>query len=431
MKIIIVIIVTIGFSIGHVQAQEPYDDKGIYTIDRKYGNVGYLFFVGEKIFRQYHYTQRDYLKQIFINSQPLDSNRLLVDSYLNLNNKKDKIYGTSVFQLKTSNEYGADYNNNIYEIDFKKESIGKVTTFHNVPLLLGDQYYYTKERNNDSTLYKIDPATGERTVFTDALPYVIDTCNYCTGAHILNFLEFGNVWQLSDSTFIMQFADCSADCGNYRYLLYNHESKKYNKISRYDSLRQEDIKMDRINNHYESNFLWLDIKMRDLSGKYSYVHESMIMEDRIENEYIIDASANLITPAVKKHQFSPNYNYQDGKVVSVMAHTVLDNGKKVFVPYKFTLRLERSFYRIYNGQEILKEDLKQFGEYELSILKNFIFAKHNYDFDTEFYQAYFNLFEFYNDEKKRGSRTKNMNGLLTEADTKNLEVINKGLKKYD
>ena len=143
----------------------------------------------------------------------------------------------------------------------------------------------------------------------------------------------------------------------------------------------------------------------------------------------MDENTNIVTPVVKKSFNKPNYNYQDGKVVSVMAHTILDNGNKVFVPYKFTLPLERSLYKLYNDQEILKEDLSQFGEYELSILKNFIFAKHNYGFNSDFYQAYFNLFEFYNDEKKRASRTKNMDGLLTEADTRNLEVINKALKK--
>lgn len=428
MRVFILIALWLLF-IGNVQGQGQYNDKGIYTIDRKYENWGTLFFLDEKIIRQYNYIPRDYLKRLFINSQALDSSRLSLKTFISLNDKMGRIYGTSSIQLKTSSEFGADYDNSIYEIDFEKESIKKIATYRNTPLMPGDNFYYTKEDDNDSILYKIDPSTGYRSIFTKDLPYVLDTCNFCTGAHIFNFLELGNMWQLSDTTFIMQFADCSADCSNYRYLLYNHQTKNYKKISRYDSLRQKGIELDKINNHYESNFLWLDIKMKDISEKYLYVRESIIMKDRIENEYIIDASANLITPAVQKHHFSPSYNYQGGKVVSIMAHTVLDNGKKVFVPYKFTLPLERSFYRLYNDQKILKEDLNQFGEYELSILKNFIFAKHNYGFDTDFYQAYFNLFKFYNDEKERNSRTKDVNSLLTKGDKHNLNIITKALKK--
>ena len=338
-----------------------------------------------------------------------------------------RIYGTKTVKYK---EFGIGYDNSIYEINVRGK-LKQIATFRNMALLPGDDFYYAKEKHNDSTLYKIDPSTGERTIFTEALPYVLDTCKYCTGAHIFNFFEYGDIMQLSDSTFIMQFAECPSDCANNRYLLYNHRIKKYAKIDRLDSLRQEAIKIDRANNHSEANYLWLDIAMKDLSKKYLYVRESMLMEGRIENQYVIDASANFITPAVKKYLYIVNYNYQDGEVVSVMVHTALDNGKKVFVPYKFTLPLERSFYRTFNDREILKQDLKQFGDYELSILKNFIFAKHNYAFDGEFYQAYFNIFEFYRDEQKRDSRTKNINALLTEADTKNLKGIEKALKKYN
>ncbi len=105
--------------------------------------------------------------------------------------------------------------------------------------------------------------------------------------------------------------------------------------------------------------------------------------------------------------------------------------KKVIIPYKLTFGLEASLYNVYHNQEVDKALFKEFGLYELLILKNMVFAKHNYAFSKPFYQAYFNLFEFYNDERKRASRTKDMTGLLTEADTKNLEMINKALKKYD
>lgn len=99
------------------------------------------------------------------------------------------------------------------------------------------------------------------------------------------------------------------------------------------------------------------------------------------------------------------------------------NHKELIIPYKFIPELDMAMYKVYNDSILKKEDLKNFGKYELGILRNLIFAKHNYDFSSEFYQAYFNLYEFYNNEEKRKTRTKDINSKLTAADRKNLELI--------
>lgn len=133
------------------------------------------------------------------------------------------------------------------------------------------------------------------------------------------------------------------------------------------------------------------------------------------------------------------WNYSNNILHSYNVESKLDEKKyktgktlnEVIIPYKLTYELETSIYDIYHDRQINKLLLEQFGLYELLILKNMIFAKHNYAFSKPFYQAYFNLFEFYNDEKMRASRTKDMSGLLTGTDTENLEVINTALKKYN
>jgi len=121
------------------------------------------------------------------------------------------------------------------------------------------------------------------------------------------------------------------------------------------------------------------------------------------------------------------WNYKDGRQVSYNYISELDKKKyvrgntynKVIVPYKLTLGLEDSFYRIYYDQKLDKEIVKGFGLYEWSILKNFLFAKHNYGFSKPFYQAYFNLFEFYRNKEMRENRTKDVNDKLTETDKQN------------
>lgn len=424
-KLVLVVVIILG-AYNVICGQEKYDEKSIYTINRKYGGSADLFFVNGKIIRQYDYTPRDYLKRLYLNDKALDSARLELDYFLIKGDNK-RIYGTSYNQLNTSNEFGSDFDEFIYEIDFDGK-IKKVAVFRNLSLIPGNDFYYTKELNNDSILFRINPSTGERSVFTKTLPYFIDTGYFATGGHIFNFLEFSWIWQLSPTNYLMLFADCSGDCSDYRYLLYNDSTKEYRRIDHIEDFRKKEIKYFKDKNQYGTSFLNLEVITQDLNGQFTYVQqESSILG--ISMDYVMDENANIVTPTIKKSLYKPNYNYQKDKRVSVMVHTVLDNRKKVFVPYKFTLPLERSFYRLYNDQEILKEDLNQFGEYELSILKNFIFAKHNYGFNSEFYQAYFNLFKFYNDEKERNSRAQDVNSLLTQGDKHNLNIITKALKK--
>lgn len=116
-------------------------------------------------------------------------------------------------------------------------------------------------------------------------------------------------------------------------------------------------------------------------------------------------------------------NLQKSEVQYYFLHSTTNNKMLVLIPYKFIPSLDLAMYKAYNNSALTKEDLKGFGEYELSILRNLIFAKYNYDFSSEFYQAYFNLYVFYNTPEMRNSRTKDLNGKLTDADEANLKLI--------
>ncbi len=78
---------------------------------------------------------------------------------------------------------------------------------------------------------------------------------------------------------------------------------------------------------------------------------------------------------------------------------------------------------------LYKEELAQMNMYDLNVLKNMIYAIHNYKFDDEYYQAYFNTFVFYSDESMRKSRLTEVSSLLTPADKQNLTIINEALEK--
>jgi hypothetical protein len=120
-------------------------------------------------------------------------------------------------------------------------------------------------------------------------------------------------------------------------------------------------------------------------------------------------------------------NKQKGKIVNYFMYSYLDNDdkKQVIVPYVFSPHLDTLMYNVYHNKILRKEELKDFKKYELGILRNLIFAKYNYAFSSEFYQAYFNLYEFYNDNdrKLRKSRVKNVDSLLTEVDKANIKLL--------
>jgi hypothetical protein len=146
------------------------------------------------------------------------------------------------------------------------------------------------------------------------------------------------------------------------------------------------------------------------------------------NEKII-FSSNLIRKGRVLFKFSKikGYNIKNDKVVSVNVKSEIDSDKEIIIPIKLTYKLDHLLYKIYNGEEINKKSITEYGSYELGLLKNMVFAKHNYGFDTPYYQAFYNLYRFY--INKMDSRTKNVNPLLTETDKYNLKLIKEEIER--
>ena len=74
-------------------------------------------------------------------------------------------------------------------------------------------------------------------------------------------------------------------------------------------------------------------------------------------------------------------------------------------------------------------DLDPLNKQQLQLAKNMIFAHHNYyQFKDPYYQAFFNLFDFYNTEEMRKSRTQTMEGKLSRNDAQNSRLINQTIR---
>jgi hypothetical protein len=172
--------------------------------------------------------------------------------------------------------------------------------------------------------------------------------------------------------------------------------------------------------------------------KYDFRYEyrskdgnSMVYKTYEQDLFVMDNQCNLIGRSLERKIYdwmSKGFVYKGNKREWLCITSEVDSTKSilddVFFKIKIKYSLEKCFYDIYYNQVLSKNDLIKFDKYELLLVKNFIFAKHNYKFKMRFFQAYFNTFVFYSDKKKKSSRVTDVNKLLTQSDKKNLQIIN-------
>jgi hypothetical protein len=182
------------------------------------------------------------------------------------------------------------------------------------------------------------------------------------------------------------------------------------------------------------------VEMVSIDGKYVKEKCRFVISERFKakNEVlnrIFDSKFNFIGNTLVLTAKINGINIQKGIVQHYFlnSHTDENSSQKrslngsapvfVIIPYKFNPDLELLMYKVYYNTVLTQNDIQNFGKYELGILRNLIFAKYNYSFSSEFYQAYFNLYEFYNSDEMRKTRVKDVNDKLTTADKTNIQLI--------
>lgn len=96
--------------------------------------------------------------------------------------------------------------------------------------------------------------------------------------------------------------------------------------------------------------------------------------------------------------------------------------KMVVIPYSPCAYREKAMYIIYNNKLLSMSDFTLLSELDIKLLRNMVYAKHNYTFDDKFLTAFFNMYQFYKFNRHR-TRLSDVSHLLTEADKTNLELI--------
>jgi hypothetical protein len=289
---------------------------------------------------------------------------------------------------------------------------------------------YSKQSNkNGIKIFLIEPLSKEKNIFADFSEYNQFTYADYT-SNETNFAGIEQVYFFNDNEAVVKLGynkQPSVGYEDYRYFLVSDMGKK--------ELTSKIIPKELINSsnpYINSSILFVShdeayfresfngsgtLKNRLINNKYDVISELLLLgySSLVGNDLVYFEHSDLIN----------GINIQNSKILCYYVNCKIEDNKEVIIPYKFIPELDLAMYKAYNNTTLTKEDLKGFGEYELGILRNLIFAKHNYDFSSEFYQAYFNLYAFYNTPEMRNSRTKDMNGKLTGADKANLGLIKK------
>lgn len=230
--------------------------------------------------------------------------------------------------------------------------------------------------------------------------------------------DSGIIWAISSNQprneIIFASAHCYPDgCDDYKYFALSYNTNHVVEIK--VTSRLEKAIKDQDENHIY--FFNGDYSKYYLCTDFSFTHLDTLL---IRNSEILGI--------IREKNIALGYTQKsilDRKAFKWSTSTV-----KVVINIKAKLSLEKVLYKFFNDVRISESDIIDFDLYDLLISENLIFAKHNYKFDSEYYQAFFNLFPWYNSVEKRQTRIKEVNDLLTKADKENLKIINNELKRF-
>ncbi|GAB5525290.1 MAG: hypothetical protein Roseis2KO_31620 [Roseivirga sp.] len=204
------------------------------------------------------------------------------------------------------------------------------------------------------------------------------------------------------------------------------------------------------NNQYKGKENWTTASkfcpfLKDDEKKEYYVYRST-GHDQEGEYYIFNADFSIRRPVVGGNETLP-FQCTSCEYGTFISGVRVENNKlkyvylgvyyyegyeriEYFLPYKFDSHLWHLIDQVFNDRPLYKSDIQKLDFYQLSILKNSVFAKHNYQFNSDFYKAYFSLFAFYANAEAGKTRTKNVNALLTENDQSNLKLIFSAIQSH-
>jgi len=348
----------------------------------------YVFSINNTFYKVKHLND-DYL---LVN----DSTKHIIEKF-NLSN-----YNYSTNPSKLYSYYSRGYHSKVWEINLNEKNIKQIYSKQDIEIITIHDHimYYTKNLVGCNRLFYVNLVEKELKE-KEYVPKTID--NYC----IINLIGFLNEENMILNTGFMEDAAFILDS---KYYLVN-----FNKKTTKDYKPQ--IKLNEVFGKHG-----VYVHYYDLNNKYAFI-DTVIIDNKFS---YYSSSLSLVGLYFKG--FSINYN----QVTSLFVSSVTDKkdrwgsqrgGIIMYNPDPFK---EKLMYEIYNNILISAEELKRFDAFDLNLLQQMLYAKHNIKFEKEFLQAYFNLYSFYRGAER--PRKANTDVLLTDIDKQNLKLIQKAKK---
>jgi hypothetical protein len=337
-------------------------------------------------------------KKIFINNRPVDSTGISFAQFLFLKNSR-KVYGyAKSSDHKTINFYSI-------ENGVLNKEITLAADFD----ILYDQILFSENiiTKKNGKLFSLNTSSWE-------MIELLDIPKYTNGwmAEAIIFSQNGL------KVLIEYGQDVGGGSDIYGFLLFDLKTKKVDDVtSRFEKILPIDPVTD----------LTVGLINQVRSNSHLFMENDHSVSGDLKDEFVFNNHFDLVGNSLAKTIFPSGLNIKKNRLISYNVQSRTEN-RKVILQYLPEYTLEEAFYKVYHDSLLSPRELN-LDKLQLELARNFIFAKHNYKFDNEYYQAYFNLFEFYNAEEKRLSRTKEVNHLLTEADKKNLALLTRALSK--
>ncbi len=306
----------------------------------------------------------------------------------------------------------------IYEFNTKTDKFSlkfSITNFW-TSNLIGDEFWgYVNLVGERKKLFKLSASNFKSTKVIDLKPFISERSeiaeifNFNSGSKLLIMTGEGNADGF-DSTKFFVF-----DTKNN---LINEVTEKFKK---YCWLQNENNTWMSISDEYSSMF-------QGTLFVYGSGCEKQQKQPFLMNENIEIVEQSLITLG-----FLRGTKYSGEKLIGLFTDSQTDNKKDVLVkiPEIPTLTFTRLLKKMNTGQILIEADLKSLSKYSLTILKNFIYAKYNYEFADPYWEAYSNQYSFYSEFyfKKKMPRERFVDDLFSASDKQNVLLVNKYLQR--
>ncbi|ALO13918.1 hypothetical protein L21SP5_00238 [Salinivirga cyanobacteriivorans] len=387
-------------------------DTVIKTYNAKYNNDYKGIYIYDTLFIEILAKKFDSKScNLFVNGRPLDCNNTFfknpfkIDEFLFIQTPDSKKNGKLKFvqysfEDSVFKDFGYSYSRNQQDSFIQDNSFKR---------------FYHVIKNNEFKIKTANFLNKKGKEIADFDPFIKKT--YFEGLGDIYYANVEEVLFFESNSAIIQICmnPEGADCSNYRFFIATAAGvKEIKDLFKFDVLNGYLLEMLFIDESQKT--VRLNNRIYDQDRPNPLYYEGYILDiEKLKKKKVLAWINNI--------ELISGINIQGNDIKHYFLLSNLDSKNKVIIPYKFIPQLDLAMYKGHQNEKLTKDDIKGLDLYTLGILRNSIFAKYNYAFSSEFYQAYFNLFAFYNHYEKKGKRTKNINDKLTETDKFNIKLI--------